>query len=57
MTTFTDNLAINHTSDADFRSWGSNMSGAFDAMVKFPKAADSGQINWATVTRPPGRSL
>lgn len=52
MATFTDNLAISHTSDADFRAWGSNMSGAFDAMVKFPKAADSGQINWATVTRP-----
>ena len=54
MTTFTDNLAISHANDADFRAWGSNMSGAFDAMVKFPKAADSGQINWATVARPAG---
>lgn len=36
--------------DAEFRDWGSTFSGAL-AAVGMVKTADTGQINWSTVTR------
>lgn len=41
---------IAHGSDAEFRVWGKSMSDALTA-VGFIKSADTGQINWATVSR------
>lgn len=43
---------INHVTDADFRAWGSELSAALDALGLFPKSADSGQIDWTTVSIP-----
>ena len=40
-----------HNSDADFRTWGSALSTKLQAMAGLTKTADTGQINWATVTR------
>lgn len=37
--------------DADFRSWGSGLAAQF-AAVGLVQTADTGQINWTTVTRP-----
>lgn len=42
---------LSHTTDAEFRAWGSELSAALDALGFFPKSADSGQINWTTVMR------
>ncbi|MGO4700290.1 hypothetical protein [Dyella sp. 2RAB6] len=42
---------LSHTTDAEFRTWGSELSAALDSLGLFPKSADSGQINWTTVTR------
>lgn len=39
-----------HTSDADFREWGQNLSQAL-ADVGLVKTSDTGQIDWTTVTR------
>jgi hypothetical protein len=43
---------LQHVDDATFRAWGSELSAALDSLGVFPKSADSGQVNWATVTRP-----
>lgn len=43
---------IEHTSDATFRAHGLELSTAMTATGFFPKTADTGQIDWATVTRP-----
>jgi hypothetical protein len=43
--------AIAHTTDAQFRAWGLELSNALQA-AGFVKTADTGQINWATVVRP-----
>jgi len=51
MTKDTFTSAIEHSSDATFRAWGLALSTSFDT-VGFTKSADTGQINWATVTRP-----
>lgn len=51
MTTSTYSTVINHTTDAGFRAWGSELSTNLQA-VGLVKTADTGQINWATVTRP-----
>jgi hypothetical protein len=40
-----------HTDDATFRVWGKAISDALTA-IGFIKTADTGQINWASVTRP-----
>lgn len=40
-----------HGSDADFRGWGANLSAKL-AAVGLVQTADTGQINWSTVTRP-----
>lgn len=46
----TDNFQGN-TNDAQFRLWGSTVSSHM-AAVGLVQSADSGQINWTTVTRP-----
>lgn len=51
MTTSTYSTVINHTTDAGFRAWGSELSANLQT-VGLVKTADTGQINWATVTRP-----
>jgi hypothetical protein len=40
-----------HTDNATFRALGLKVSNSFTT-VGFPKSADTGQIDWATVTRP-----
>lgn len=54
-TSFT-NTPIAHTSDATFRTWGSELSGQLSSVGTasgcLTQTADTGQINWATVTRP-----
>jgi hypothetical protein len=44
-----------HSSDATFRAWGSDFSAKL-ALAGLVKATDTGQINWATVTRPSANS-
>jgi len=51
MTTQTYSGPIVHSSDAEFRAWGLALSNALTA-AGFPKSADTGQIDWATVARP-----
>ena len=41
-----------HTSDAEFRAWGSELSAKLQAIGGLVQTADTGQINWLTVTRP-----
>lgn len=50
MTTHTTATRIRHDSDAMFREWGSEFSTAL-ATVGLVQTADTGQINWGTVTR------
>lgn len=54
-TSFT-NTAIDHTSDAGFRAWGSELSGQLTGVGTtsgcLTQTADTGQINWVTVNRP-----
>jgi hypothetical protein len=42
---------VRHDSDATFREWGSELAG-YLAAAGLVQTADTGQINWATVTRP-----
>jgi hypothetical protein len=42
---------VDHSSDAAFRAWGSELSGRL-ATAGLVQTADTGQINWTTVTRP-----
>lgn len=51
MTTSTWSTVIDHTSDAGFRAWGSELGTKFTG-AGLVQTADTGQINWATVTRP-----
>jgi hypothetical protein len=52
MATYTDTtLPSNLTNDADFRSWGSKIAAGI-ASVGLVQTADTGQINWTTVTKP-----
>lgn len=44
-------VAPTNISDTTFRAWGKAVSDALEA-VGFIKTADTGQINWATVTAP-----
>src|SRR4051812_43985318 len=44
-------LTIPFGSDALFRSWGSGLSAQFAAMG-LVKTADTGQIDWSTITTP-----
>lgn len=52
MPTFTSwSTVVDHTTDAGFRAWGSEI-GVKLALIGMVQTADTGQINWATVTRP-----
>ncbi|RYG14072.1 MAG: hypothetical protein EON92_03485 [Burkholderiales bacterium] len=51
MTTQTYASVFEHTSDATFRAWGSEL-GTNLAAAGLVKTADTGQINWLTATRP-----
>lgn len=51
MTTTTWSTGNAHANDADFRAWGSEFSAKL-ALCGLVQTADTGQINWATVTRP-----
>lgn len=44
------NVAPDNTSDATFRAWGSVVDGFF-ATAGWVQTADTGQINWTTVTK------
>jgi hypothetical protein len=50
MTTAAWSTVIDQSSDAAFRTWGSELSGKF-AAVGMVQTADTGQINWSTATR------
>lgn len=51
MTTLSWSTVVDHTSDAGFRAWGLELNTKF-AACGLVQTADTGQINWATVTRP-----
>lgn len=51
MTKQTYNSMVTHTDDATFRAWGLQLSNALQA-CGLVKTADTGQVNWASVTRP-----
>lgn len=51
MTTQSSTTAIAHTTDADFRAWGGELSAMLTA-AGLPLAGDTGQANWATATIP-----
>jgi hypothetical protein len=51
MTTATWSSGNAHGTDAEFRTWGSEFSAKLLA-VGLTQTADTGQINWTTVTRP-----
>lgn len=51
MATITKTSFPDNSSDANFRSWGLDISDSLTT-VGIIKTADSGQINWSTVTRP-----
>lgn len=51
MTTQSWAFAADHSSDAGFRAWGSDFAAKL-ALVGLVQTADTGQINWGTVTRP-----
>lgn len=53
MATATWTTVLDHTSDAAFRAWGSELSSNL-AAVGLVQTADTGQVNWTTVTRPNG---
>lgn len=54
MASFTATPAVwNNVSDANFRSWGSYIAARF-VTVGLIQTADTGQINWTTVTTPVG---
>ena len=51
MTTSTTFSVVDHTSDAGFRAWGAEFHAQLLA-CGLTQTADTGQINWTTVTRP-----
>lgn len=51
MTTASWSTPVDHSNTAGFRQWGSELSTKF-AAVGMVQTADTGQINWATVTIP-----
>lgn len=46
----TFSLIPSSTTDAEFRAWGSTLSGVISALMT--KVTQSGEINWTTVTKP-----
>jgi hypothetical protein len=51
MTTATTTVIMSNSSNANFRAWGSWMSSTLTTLG-FPKTADTGQVDWTTVTAP-----
>ena len=51
MTMVTYTSVVAHTTDAEFRAWGQELSTNL-AASGLVQTADTGQINWTTVTRP-----
>lgn len=51
MTTSSTLTVLDHSSDATFRAWGSENNAQL-AAIGLVQTADTGQINWTTVTRP-----
>lgn len=51
MTTNIQNASARHTTDVEFRTWGSAISAALQA-CGLVKTSDTGQIDWTTVVRP-----
>lgn len=51
MTTRTYTSPLDHTTDAGFRAWGSEL-GVNLALAGLVQTADTGQINWGTAVRP-----
>lgn len=51
MTTTTFSAAPTNATDAEFRDWGSKFSAAL-AAVGMVKTADTGTVDWSTVTKP-----
>lgn len=51
MPTVSWSTPIEHSSDATFRAWGSDLSARF-ATAGLVQTTETGQINWVTVTRP-----
>lgn len=50
MTTSSNTTGLSHSNTTNFRIWGLELSNMLTA-AGFPKSADTGQINWATVTK------
>lgn len=55
MTTATTTVIMSNSSNANFRAWGLWMSNTLTTLG-FPKTADTGQVDWTTVTAPAGTS-
>jgi hypothetical protein len=55
MTLQTISIKDTFTTDAEFRTWGSGISGKLSTLG-FVQTSDTGQINWTTVTKPAGSS-
>lgn len=51
MTTASWSTGVRHDSDATFREWGAEFAAKL-GLVGLVQTADTGQINWITVTRP-----
>lgn len=51
MTTISYSSVVDHSTDAGFRAWGSELDTKM-AAAGLVQTADTGQINWLTVTRP-----
>lgn len=51
MTTITYTTVFDHSSDATFRAWGAEFDTKL-ALTGMVQTADTGQIDWVTVTRP-----
>lgn len=51
MTAISWSTVLDHSSDAGFRAWGAEINAKF-VSVGLVQTADTGQINWTTVTRP-----
>ncbi len=51
MATYSDTVLTLFTTDAEFRTWGSKIKAAITA-CGMTQTADTGQINWTTVTKP-----
>lgn len=56
MTTATDTSPIDHTSTATFQAWGASVKAVL-AAAGFVQTADTGQIDWTTVSKPGTNTL